>query len=67
MAQVLSAAMMCTYSLDQPKVAKRMEKAVTDALDAGFRTGDLFVDGKGLKKVGCSEMGRILVDMVNKH
>lgn len=67
MAQVLSAAMMCTYSLELPGVAKRLENAVVAALDAGYRTGDLYTEGKGQKKVKCSEMGNILLEMVNKH
>lgn len=67
MAQVLSAAMMCTYSLELPGVAKRLEDAVVAALDAGYRTGDTFSEGKGLKKVGCTEMGNVLLEMINKH
>ena len=42
------------------QVAERLEAAVTSALEAGYRTGDLYSDG--MKKVGCKEMGRILAD-----
>ena len=58
MAMVLSAAMMCRYGLDLPKVAERLEAAVTGALDEGFRTGDLWEEGK--KRVGCKELGEVL-------
>jgi len=63
MAQVLSAAMMCQYSLNEPAVAKRMEDAVEKALDAGYRTGDLM--SPGMTKVKCSQLGDLLVKMIN--
>lgn len=62
MAMVLSAAMMCRYGLNLPKVAEALEGAVTAALDAGYRTVDLY--SEGMKKVGCKELGSILVDLV---
>lgn len=67
MAMVLSAAMMCRYGLNLPKVADRLEQAVTAALDAGYRTGDLM--SSGMKQVGCVELGEILVSQItdNKH
>lgn len=64
MAMILSAAMMCRYGLNLPKVASVLENAVTSALDAGYRTGDLYTEG--LKKVGCSELGNILEDFVKQ-
>lgn len=97
LAMVLSAAMMCRYGLDLPKVhwptnsrerceeqranllkwfsnrvihfivmsaqvAERLEKAVTAALENGYRTADLY--SAGTQKVGCSEMGNVLQDML---
>lgn len=58
LAMVLSAAMMCRYDLNIPKVADRLERAVDAALDGGFRTADIAT--AGTTKVGCSEMGAIL-------
>jgi 3-isopropylmalate dehydrogenase len=46
MAMVLSAAMMCKYGLGMPEVGDRLKNAVTVALDAGYRTGDLMDVGK---------------------
>lgn len=66
LAMVLSAAMMCRYDLGAGGVADRLEKAVERALDAGWRTGDLWregVDAPG-KKVGCKAMGKVLEEMV---
>ncbi len=50
------------YDLAIPKVADRLEKAVDDVLDAGYRTGDIWTEGH--KKVGCTEMGKLLTDLV---
>ena len=49
------------------QVADRLEQAVTAALDAGYRTGDLM--SSGMKRVGCVELGDILVKQItdNKH
>ncbi|MBW4694261.1 MAG: 3-isopropylmalate dehydrogenase [Lyngbya sp. HA4199-MV5] len=59
LAQVLSAAMMLRYSLNQPAAADRIEQAVNTVLDQGNRTGDIMSDGKIL--LGCKAMGEALV------
>eukprot|EP00898_Chlorokybus_atmophyticus_P007630 jgi/Chlat1/7869/Chrsp66S07343 len=62
LAQILSAAMLLRYALDQPKAAERIEAAVMATLDAGYRTGDIMSEGKTL--VGCKEMGeKVLANM----
>lgn len=58
LAQVLSAAMMLRYGLDQPSAADKIEQAVLKVLDWGYRTGDIV--SEGMKLVGCREMGEIL-------
>lgn len=58
-AQVLSAAMMLRYGLDQPEAASRIEQAVLKVLDQGKRTGDIMSEGMTL--VGCREMGDALL------
>lgn len=60
MAQVLSAAMMLRYGLNQPAAATRLEKAVEQVLDAGYRTGDTL--SEGMKPLGCKAMGAALMD-----
>jgi hypothetical protein len=52
LAMVLSAAMMCRYGLGLPNVADRLEAAVTAALDAGYRTGDIM-------QPGCNQVRRL--------
>lgn len=58
-AQVLSAAMMLRYSLEQPEAADRIEQAVMKVLDQGYRTGDIM--SEGMKPVGCRAMGDVLL------
>jgi 3-isopropylmalate dehydrogenase len=58
LAQVLSAAMMLRYGLNEPEAASRLEQAVQTVLDADYRTGDIMSDGKTL--VGCQAMGEAL-------
>ncbi|MFN6538073.1 MAG: 3-isopropylmalate dehydrogenase [Nostoc sp. EkiNYC01] len=59
LAQVLSAAMMLRYGLNQPKAADSIEKAVLQVLEQGDRTGDIISAGKNL--LGCRAMGNALI------
>lgn len=59
LAQVLSAAMMLRYGLNQPIAADRIEQAVLQVLDNGYRTGDIM--SGGMKLVGCRGMGDALL------
>ncbi|HEY9762960.1 MAG TPA: isocitrate/isopropylmalate family dehydrogenase, partial [Trichocoleus sp.] len=59
LAQVLSAAMMLRYDLDQPVAADRLEQAVLTVLDQGYRTGDIMAEG--MTPVGCKGMGEALL------
>ena len=58
-AQVLSAAMMLRYGLNEPEASDRLEAAVNTVLDQGYRTGDIRSDGMTL--VGCQAMGDALL------
>jgi 3-isopropylmalate dehydrogenase len=53
-AQILSAALMLRYSLDEEKAARAIEQAVSQALEAGELTADLAGKGAALST---SEMG----------
>jgi 3-isopropylmalate dehydrogenase len=59
LAQVLSAAMMLRYGLNQPTAADRIEQAVLKVLDQGARTGDIM--SEGMNRLGCREMGEALI------
>jgi Isocitrate/isopropylmalate dehydrogenase len=45
-----------------PQVADQLEAAVRHVLDQGYRTGDLMSDG--MKKIGCSELGEVVVEFL---
>ncbi|MGI0486325.1 3-isopropylmalate dehydrogenase [Pantanalinema rosaneae CENA516] len=64
LAQVLSAAMMLRYGLDQPAAADRIEQAVMQVLDQGYRTGDIW--SEGMTAVGCKGMGEALLNILNQ-
>ena len=62
LAQVLSAAMMLRYGLNQPEAADKIEQSVAQVLENGDRTGDIFSPGTRL--VGCRQMGDILLQIL---
>ena len=59
LATILSVAMMLRYSLYAVEAADAIEKAVSNVLDHGLRTGDIYTDGMLL--VGTVEMGNAVV------
>ncbi|MBD2456094.1 3-isopropylmalate dehydrogenase [Nostoc sp. FACHB-87] len=64
LAQVLSAAMMLRYGLNQPQAADTIEKAVLQVLEQGDRTGDIMSPGMNL--LGCQAMGNSLIQALEK-
>ena len=62
---ILSAAMMLRYSFDMAEEADCIESAVSAVLDEGYRTGDIF--SPGCTKVGCQEMGRLIIDKMKRE
>ena len=61
-ATILSAAMMLRDSFDLGKEAEAVEQAVNKVLDEGYRTADIFSEGKTLVKG--SEMTNRIVDRI---
>jgi len=61
-ATILTAAMMLRYSMALEKEAQAVEKAVLDALVAGYRTYDIMEDGK--TRVGTREMGDVIAKAI---
>jgi len=55
LATILSAAMLCRYSLDAPEPAAAIEGAVQAVLEAGFRTPDIMPAGAAA--AGCTLIG----------
>lgn len=60
LATILSVAMMLRYSLNQVQLSDRIEVAVNNILEQGYRTQDIASDGD--KIVGTSEMGDLVVN-----
>ena len=46
----------------EEEAAVQIEKAVNDALDEGYRTGDIM--SEGCTQVGCVKMGEILMEKI---
>lgn len=59
LATILSVAMMLRYSLQAPEAAEAIERAVSQVLDTGLRTPDIYTSGT--LKVGTTEMGDAVV------
>ena len=62
---ILSAAMMLRYSFDMAEEADCIEQAVSSVLDEGYRTGDIY--SPGCTKVGCAEMGRLIIEKMKRE
>ena len=58
LAAILSAAMLCRYSLDAAPAADAIERAVAAVLAEGHRTADLARPGE--RVIGCREMGALV-------
>ncbi len=63
-ASVLTSAMMLKYTLNMDGAADEVENAVKTVLEKGHRTADIYQDG--MKKVGCIEMGKLIVEEISK-
>ncbi len=59
LAQVLSAAMLLNYGLNETAAAQRIEAAVLRVLAQGYRTGDIM--SPGMTAIGCTEIGKKLL------
>ena len=64
LATILTVALMLRHSLDQGMAAGRIEKAVEEVLDGGYRTAD--IQEKGCRLVGCKEMGRLVREKIER-
>jgi len=64
LATILTVALMLRHSLDQGDAADRIDKAVGDVLNDGYRTADIQEDGCRL--VGCKEMGRLVREKIQR-
>jgi 3-isopropylmalate dehydrogenase len=64
---ILAAAMMLRFSFDMAQEADAVEAAVSKVLDAGWRTGDIAdANTPAEKKVGCTQMGKLILENIMK-
>jgi len=61
-ATILSGAMMLRYSCGLEREAEAIERAVTNALERGYRTYDVMEEGK--TQVGTKEMGQAIIKSI---
>jgi 3-isopropylmalate dehydrogenase len=66
-AQILSAALMLRYSLNQHDAATAIEQAVAFALDNGHFTRDLLSAEQAEQAKSTSEMGDIICQLIKEH
>ncbi len=64
LATILTVALMLRHSLDQGDAAERIEKAVGDVLNEGYRTAD--IQEQGCRLIGCKEMGRLVRERIQR-
>ncbi|MCI8388218.1 MAG: 3-isopropylmalate dehydrogenase [Clostridiales bacterium] len=67
---ILSAAMMLRYSFDMADEADCIENAISAVLDDGYRSADIMpsdpTEAAVCKKVGCTEMGKLIIEHLRK-
>ena len=64
---ILAAAMMLRFSFDMPEEADCIEAAVSKVLDSGCRTADILPGAPHqCSLVGCTEMGRLIIENLKK-
>ena len=60
-AQILSSALLLRFALGLEAEASNIENAVKKTIEDGFRTGDIFTNTPGTKKVNTREMGEAII------
>lgn len=65
LATILSVSMMLRYTFGEQAAADAIEQAVSDVLDQGLRTGDIWSDG--CQKIGTEAMGDAVVAALAKQ
>ena len=64
LAAILSVSMLLRYSLDEVVLADKIDAAVANVLQQGYRTVEIY--SAGMKKVSCSEMGDAIIAALSK-
>ncbi|MDG2459661.1 MAG: 3-isopropylmalate dehydrogenase [Luminiphilus sp.] len=67
LATILSAAMLCRYSLSNSVAADHIERAVASVLSHGFRTGDIVGTDGGASVMGTTAMGDAVIAALDEN
>ncbi len=67
LATILSIAMMLEYSFDLSVEAALIDESVERVLADGYRTGDIYREGPGVRRVGTKEMGEKVRGAIRKR
>ena len=67
LATILSVAMLFEHSLEAPEAAATIRNAVSRVLDAGHRTADIILPGQDIKPLGCTAMGDLVLEQLDKN
>ena len=59
--KILSVALLLRFSLGLEKEAASIESAVRKVIEDGLRTGDIFTNTEGTRRVNTAEMGAAIV------
>ncbi len=59
LAMIMSVAMMLSYTLDLPRAGAALQQAVSEVLEAGYRTGEIYQEGN--KLVTTTEMSELVI------
>jgi 3-isopropylmalate dehydrogenase len=66
LATILSIAMMLKYSFDRAAESDLVDGAVERVLAQGYRTGDIYREGPGIRRIGTEEMGEAVRSAMKK-
>lgn len=66
LAAVASAALLCRYSLDLEPAAKKIESAILQLLEEGYRPADIYTEEPGTKLANTDEISNQLLTSLNE-
>lgn len=66
LAAVASAALLCRYSLDLEPAAKKIESAILQLLEEGYRPADIYTEEPGTKLANTGEISNQLLTSLNE-
>ena len=64
LAMIMSVAMMLSYTFDMGKAGAALQTAVSEVLEAGYRTGEIYQDGD--KLVTTTEMSDLVIKQLKQ-